>query len=109
MLSVVARLTPVSASSDSRITVGPVPVWTTARSASAPVAKSGNDHASYRVASGTGCTRTRTRVMIPNTPSEPISSWRRSGPAADSGARPRSSTPAGVTARSPRTMSLNRP
>ncbi len=47
--------------------------------------------------------------MIPNTPSEPISSCRRSGPAADSGARPRSSTPAGVTARSPRTMSLNRP
>ena len=47
--------------------------------------------------------------MIPNTPSEPISSCRRSGPAADSGARPRSSTPAGVTARSPRTMSLKRP
>ena len=31
--------------------------------------------------------------MMPNTPSEPIISWRRSGPAADSGARPRSSTP----------------
>jgi hypothetical protein len=46
MLSVVARLTPVSASSESRITVGPVPVCTTARSASVPVAKSGNDHAS---------------------------------------------------------------
>ena len=46
MLSVVARLTPVSASSESRITVGPVPVCTTARNASAPVAKSGNDHAS---------------------------------------------------------------
>ena len=44
--SVVARLTPVSASSESRITVGPVPVWATARSAAAPVAKSGNDHAS---------------------------------------------------------------
>ena len=47
--------------------------------------------------------------MMPNTPSEPINSWRRSGPAADSGARPRSSTPAGVTARRPRTMSLKRP
>ena len=46
MDSVVARLTPVSASSDSRITVGPVPVWVTARNAAAPVAKSGNDHAS---------------------------------------------------------------
>ena len=31
MLSVVARLTPVSASSESRSTVGPVPVWATAR------------------------------------------------------------------------------
>ena len=46
MLSVVARLTPVSASSDSRMTVGPVPVCVTARRASVPVAKSGNDHAS---------------------------------------------------------------
>ncbi|CNK20531.1 Uncharacterised protein [Mycobacterium tuberculosis] len=44
--SVVARLTPVSASSESRTTVGPVPIWVTARKAAAPVAKSGNDHAS---------------------------------------------------------------
>ena len=34
--------------------------------------------------------------MTPNTPSEPMISCRRSGPAADCGARPRSSTPAGV-------------
>ena len=54
MLSAVARLTPVSASSESRMTVGPVPVWVTARRASAPVAKSGNDQASYRVAAGIG-------------------------------------------------------
>jgi len=46
MASVVARLTPVSASSDSRITVGPLPVCVTARKAIAPVPKSGNDHAS---------------------------------------------------------------
>ncbi|CKR33098.1 Uncharacterised protein [Mycobacterium tuberculosis] len=44
--SVVARLTPVSASSESRTTVGPVPVWVMVRSAATPVAKSGNDHAS---------------------------------------------------------------
>ena len=50
--SVVARLTPVSASSESRMTVGPVAFWVTARRAAAPVAKSGNDHASYRTASG---------------------------------------------------------
>ena len=46
MLSVVARFTPVSASSDSRMTVTPVPICVTARKAAAPVAKSGNDHAS---------------------------------------------------------------
>ena len=36
----------IDESSDSRITVGPVPVWVTARRAAAPVAKSGNDQAS---------------------------------------------------------------
>ena len=46
MLCVVARFTPVSTSSDNLMTVGPVPVWVTARSAAVPVAKSGNDHAS---------------------------------------------------------------
>ena len=46
MLCVVARLMPVSTSSDNRSTVGPVPVCTTARNAAAPVVKSGKDHAS---------------------------------------------------------------
>ena len=45
-LSPEERLIEDSISSDSRMTVGPVPVWTTARSAAAPVAKSGKVKAS---------------------------------------------------------------
>ena len=105
----VARLTIVSVSSDSRITVGPVPCCSTARSAAAPVAKSGNRNASCRTTSGTGWIRTVTRVHTPNAPSEPSSHCRRSGPAADAGARLASIAPTGVTTVSPRTISSKRP
>ena len=40
-------------------------------------------------------------VITPRVPSEPRISWRRSGPAADLGARPSFSVPAGVATRSP--------
>ena len=43
---------------------------------------------------GAGRTRTVTAVITPRAPSEPRNSWRRSGPAAERGARPRSIVPA---------------
>ena len=47
--------------------------------------------------------------MIPKVPSEPENNSRRSGPAAEAGARPMSSVPTGVMTRMPRSMSENRP
>ena len=91
------------------MTVGPAPCCSTARSAAAPVAKSGNRNASCRTVCGTGWIRSRTRVHTPKAPSDPISHCRRSGPAADAGARPASITPIGVTTVSPRTISSKRP
>ena len=91
------------------MTVGPAPCCSTARSAAAPVAKSGKRNASCRTTSGTGWIRTRTRVHTPNVPSDPRSHCRRSGPAAEAGARPASITPTGVTTVNPRTISSKRP
>jgi hypothetical protein len=82
-----ARETAVSASSDRRMTVGPVPSWATRRRASAPAANSRKVHASNSPASGVGCTSSRTWVITPNVPSEPRNHRTRSGPAAEPGAR----------------------
>lgn len=96
ILSVEVRLTEDSISSDRRMTVGPVPCCSTARSASTPASNVRNVKASYRFVSGIGCTRTRTRVTTPNVPSEPMNTSRRSGPAAVAGAcRPGWMTPRG--------------
>ena len=80
-----ARLIAVSASSESRSTVGSRPAWASVRIASAPAANDGQRQPSYTLTSGSGRTRTVTAVITPNAPSEPRTSWRRSGPAALAG------------------------
>ncbi|GAA0255831.1 hypothetical protein GCM10009527_059790 [Actinomadura nitritigenes] len=99
----------VSVSSDSRSTTGSGPSWARRRSAAAPSANDANRQPSYARSGGTGRIRTVTEVMTPNAPSEPRTSWRRSGPAADFGARPSSRVPSGVATVRPVTMSSNRP
>jgi hypothetical protein len=79
------------------------------RSAATPAAKESKRHAWYTERSGAGRTRSVSSVITANAPSEPSSSWRRSGPAADAGARPSTSSPSGVAARSPSTSWSNRP
>jgi hypothetical protein len=74
-----------------------------------PAAKESNRHAWYTERSGAGRTRSVSSVITPKAPSEPSSSWRRSGPAADAGARPTASSPCGVAARRASTSWSNRP
>jgi len=50
-----------------------------------------------------------TSVITPSAPSEPISSWRKSGPAAVAGRSRATISPAGVTQRSPVTSSAIAP
>ena len=49
------------------------------------------------LARAAGATRTVASVRMPSRPSEPSTSWRRSGPAAEAGKGGRSSVPAGVS------------
>jgi hypothetical protein len=99
----------VSVSSDSRRTVGSGPSCASARTAREPAANDGNDQPVYERASGSGRTRRVSSVITPKAPSEPSSSCRRSGPAADLGARPISRSPVGVATRRPSTISSKRP
>ena len=99
----------VSFSSDSRSTVGISPDWARVRSAVAPSAKDATCHASYTFSAGSRRTRTRTEVITPKTPSEPSTSWRRSGPAAFAGAEPSERVPAGVATVRPTTSASKRP
>jgi glycerol-3-phosphate dehydrogenase len=55
---------------------------------SAPAANDGHRQPSYVASAGARRTRTVTDVMTPKAPSEPSSSWRRSGPAAVPAAGP---------------------
>ncbi len=64
----------VSSSSESRATSGAAPACTSARSASTPSAKLAANQPSWRVASGSRCTRSVTSVSTPSAPSEPASS-----------------------------------
>lgn len=104
-----ARPTSVSVSSDRRSTVGRGPSWASRRSAVAPSWKERNRQPSYTRVSGRGRIRTVTEVMTPKAPSEPRISWRRSGPAAERGARPVSMVPSGVARVRPSTISSKRP
>src|SRR6185369_8415054 len=104
-----ARLTADSDSSESRSTVGWMPDWAIARTAATPSAKVGQRQPSYTFSSGTGRTRTVTEVITPKAPSEPSTSWRRSGPAAVAGAEPRVIVPVGVTTVRPTTSASKRP
>ena len=56
-----------------------------------------------------GRTRSATRVITPNAPSEPSTSWRSDGPAAVPGASSVASEPAGVTHSSATTCASMRP
>src|SRR5680860_1093616 len=91
-----ASPTKVSASSDRRRMVGVGPTWASMRSAVAPSTNEPKRHASYTLVSGTGRTRTVTEVITPKAPSEPMTTSRRSGPAAFAGALPSSRVPMGV-------------
>ena len=89
--------------------MGSSPACARTRIASAPAPNDGQRHPSYVVTSGARRTRSVTEVMTPNAPSEPRTSWRRSGPAALAGAEPRSSEPVGVATVSPTTIASKRP
>jgi hypothetical protein len=83
--------------------------WASRRSAARPSSKVRNDHASSCTTSGADRTRSVSSVITPNAPSEPSTSARRSGPAADAGARPTESVPTGVAMRRATTSSSKRP
>ncbi len=65
--------------------------------------------ASNQRVDGTRRTRSVTSVMMPRTPSLPRNSARRSGPAAEDGARPRRSVPRGVATTIASTVASLRP
>ena len=67
------------------------------------------DEAGVAWTRGFGTTRTTTSVRIPNRPSEPRTSSRRSGPAADAGSGGRTIEPAGASRRPPAKRSSIRP
>ncbi len=79
------------------------------RRAAAPAAKESTCQASYTFSTGTRRTRTLTAVITPNAPSDPSTSWRRSGPAAVAGAVPSDRVPCGVATVRPTTIASKRP
>ena len=87
---------------------GATPSCSSVRSSSAPAMNDSTDHAS-----NDGSTRRRTcsatDVITPSAPSEPSTSSRSDGPAADAGASSVDSAPDGVTHESATTCSSIRP
>ena len=79
------------------------------RAASRPSAQPGIAQASKRSASGSGVVRSTTSVRNPSRPSDPRTSWRRSGPAAEAGNGGRSREPAGASRTPPANSCSIRP
>ena len=79
------------------------------RTASCADAQSRTAQASRRSTSGTGVARRTTSVRIPSRPSDPSTSWRRSGPAAEAGNGGISSVPAGASSVPPANSCSMRP
>ena len=96
-----ANVSAASRASISRQLDGSRPAWTISRTASSPVAKSGElDARAPARHRRRGSTRTHASVMTPSVPSEPSSSRSGDGPAPDAGSRRDSQTsPRAVTAR----------
>ena len=82
------------AGSSSRRLAGSRPLWTTARTPSAPSAKPGKRTVRAARCDGRGCTRTHASVMTPSVPSLPSSSRSGDGPAPLPGQAPRRPRPA---------------
>ena len=87
---------------------GAIPSCSKARSRSAPAMNDSTDHASYD-ASTRRRTRSATDVITPSVPSDPRTSSRSDGPAAEPGASNVDNAPEGVTHDSATTCSSIRP
>ena len=87
---------------------GAIPSCSSRRNSSAPSRNEPTVHASY-AAERSGRTRSATRVITPNAPSEPSTSCRSDGPAAVPGASSVANDPTGVTHSSATTCASMRP
>ena len=94
----------VSPSSERRATSGIACSPASTRSARTPASKPSKKTPSYAWAAGAARTRSESSEMTPSVPSEPMTSARKSGPAAVAGNGARSSAPAGARMRSPTTI-----
>ncbi len=106
LMCIVAR---VSARSDRRITSAQARDWASSRNASSPASRSGSMIASNHRVVGARRTRSVSSVMTPSTPSLPRNRARRSGPAAEEGARPSRRVPRGVATTRASTVASLRP